>query len=230
MVHHNWESHKWTTSFERCDQFLPDEPTVEPELAKIRHQVVSPLTDGIDLFTWQLSAFIAPLTSSFSSTYCRQYKRFPSNARLPLEATSLCTVVHFLQSSKHTMVLKATLNGLLLFWLMISTQLISTLTTARFIYNIPSDTKSLSDRTFEKRLPTQLYFDPLGGMALGKRAGPSAISGQYFDPLAGMAFGKRAGLIRPTWNAGFPEPALNSSHYLDMNVSSVDLSTLTIHF
>ncbi|KRZ43098.1 hypothetical protein T4C_7020, partial [Trichinella pseudospiralis] len=121
----------------------------------------------------------------------------------------LCIVVHFLQSTstKQTMVLKATFNGLLLFWLMISTQLISTLTTARFIYNIPSDTKSLSDRTFEKRLPTQLYFDPLGGMALGKRAGPSVISGQYFDPLAGMAFGKRAGLDRPTWNAGYPEPA-----------------------
>ncbi|KRY90835.1 hypothetical protein T4D_5784 [Trichinella pseudospiralis] len=182
---------KWT-SFEQCDQFLPDEPTVEPELAKIRHQVVSPLTDGIDLFTWQLSAFIAPLTSSFSSSYCRQYKRFPTNSK---------------PSTKQTMVLKATLNGLLLFWLMISTQLISTLTTARFIYNIPSDTKSLSDRTFEKRLPTQLYFDPLGGMALGKRAGPSVISGQYFDPLAGMAFGKRAGLVRPTWNAGYPEPA-----------------------
>ncbi|KRZ31525.1 hypothetical protein T4B_12948, partial [Trichinella pseudospiralis] len=195
---------------------LPDEPTVEPELAKIRHQVVSPLTDGIDLFTWQLSAFIAPLTSSFSSSYCRQYKRFPTNSkRLPLEATSfsfffslsfsLPLSVH--TSTKQTMVLKATFNGLLLFWLMISTQLISTLTTARFIYNIPSDTKSLSDRTFEKRLPTQLYFDPLGGMALGKRAGPSVISGQYFDPLAGMAFGKRAGLDRPTWNAGYPEPA-----------------------
>ncbi|KRZ10026.1 hypothetical protein T11_11275 [Trichinella zimbabwensis] len=59
-------------------------------LAKIRHQVVSPLTDGIDLFTWQLLAFIAPLTSLFSSSYCRQYKRFPTNSkRLPLEATSL---------------------------------------------------------------------------------------------------------------------------------------------
>ncbi|KAL1240926.1 Baccatin III:3-amino-3-phenylpropanoyltransferase [Trichinella spiralis] len=185
MVHHNWESH---VELKRTLEAWRNLLKLNLQLDRNGRQASSGVINFCQMSqllsqNWQRSA------TSHLSVHSRSF-----------------SAINF-KKNRHTMVLKATLNGLLLFWLMISTQLISTLTTARFIYNIPSDTKSLSDRTFEKRLPTQLYFDPLGGMALGKRAGPSAISGQYFDPLAGMAFGKRAGLIRPTWNAGFPEPA-----------------------
>uniref|UniRef100_A0A5S6QL81 Uncharacterized protein n=1 Tax=Trichuris muris TaxID=70415 RepID=A0A5S6QL81_TRIMR len=84
----------------------------------------------------------------------------------------------------------------LLLAIIMSTQLISNVCLGRYLRVYPEELRAL--RNFDgdsHRLVIRQYFDPLGGMALGKRASDLDRIGsrlQFFDPLGGMALGKRS--------------------------------------
>ncbi|KFD55434.1 hypothetical protein M514_03774 [Trichuris suis] len=88
-----------------------------------------------------------------------------------------------------------TFAAAMLFIVAMSIQLISHPCLARYLYGYPDELQPLRNNDGgSHRLVIRQYFDPLAGMALGKRAQDRDHVGprlQFFDPLGGMALGKR---------------------------------------